>query len=306
MSSASNPIRRNAALSINPIAGAIGAEVDGFDLNQRVNDATFETIRAAFLVHQVLVIRGKAPVGSEPIIAFMRRFGEPDADPFAGSFRLPNIDGNPYVFGFVKEAQDRKINLGGFWHADVTCRQRPHKAGLLYCAEAPSAGGDTMFSNQYLAFETLSAGMRAMLEGIRAVHSSTMDYGRESARFAEVSRDHAPTIEDASFSSDTYDANANPDIEEYIHPVVRLHPDTGRKYLFVNRAFTTRFENMSHEESLPLLEVLWNHAVRPEFTCRVRWRKYTSVVWDNRCAQHYAINDYFGERREMHRVAVHD
>ena len=145
-----------------------------------------------------------------------------------------------------------------------------------------------------------------MLEGMRAVHSSTMDYSGESARFAAVSRNHVPTAEDASFSGETYDANASPEIEEHIHPVVRVHSDTGRKYLFVNRAFTTRFENISHAESRPLLEFLWNHAARLEFTCRIRWRKYTSVVWDNRCAQHYAINDYFGERREMHRVAVHD
>jgi taurine dioxygenase len=294
------------APEIRPLAGALGAQVLGVDLSRDLDDGTSAIIRRAFVEHLVLYFPAGRPLDAGRLMALMRHFGELDDQPFAGSFRLPNVDGSPFVFGFVKEASDRKINLGGFWHADVTCRRHPHRAALLYCKQAPRTGGDTLFANQYLALEALSPGMRSMLSGLNAVHSSSMDYGRESARFAAVGRNHVPRPEDARFSTDTYDANANPGIEESVHPVVRIHPDTGRRYLFLNRAFTVRFEGMTQAESEPLLEFLWAHAARPEFTCAVRWQTDAVALWDNRCTQHYAVNDYFGERREMHRVAVHD
>lgn len=292
--------------SFTPLAGALGAEARGFDLSHPLAATEIDAIRAALWEHMVLVFPATAPLDADSLISFMRHFGEPDDQPFVGSFRLPNIGGNPYVFGFVKEASDRAINLGGFWHADVTCRARPHKAALLYCADAPEAGGDTMFANQYMAFETLSDGMKDLLRGLNAVHASTMDHGRETARFAATGKGHAPKPDDAHFSDEGYDANANPGLEEAVHPVVRVHSETGREHLYLNRAFTVRFEGMTVAESLPLLEFLWTHACRPEFTCRVRWHRDAVVLWDNRCCQHYAINDYFGQRREMHRVAVHE
>jgi taurine dioxygenase len=293
-------------LKITPLAGAIGAEISNLDLSGGADDKTCEAIRLALRDHLALVIPGKCALGSEQLVEFMRNFGRPDDQPFTGSFQLPHVDGNPYVFGFVKEAADRRMNLGGFWHADVTCRTLPHKMGMLYCADAPSVGGDTLFSNQYLAYEALSEGMKEMLQRLRAVHSSDISYGRKPAYLGAVGRNHAPQQGDAEFSTESYNAGANPNLEENVHPVVCTHPDTKRPYLFVNRAFTNRFENMTPEESRPLLEFLWTHSERPEFTCRVRWHKYTTVLWDNRCVLHYALNDYFGERREMHRVAVHD
>lgn len=294
------------SITIQPVAGAIGAEIRGVDLSQPLSDAVFEVIYKAFLDHLVIFFPGHHALEAGHLMGLMERFGEIDDQPFAGPFRLPNVDGNPKVFAFAKEATDAALNLGGFWHTDVTCREKPHKAGLLYCAEAPSAGGDTMFANQYLAYETLSDGMKEWLAELKAVHSSTMEAGGESARFASVGRGHAPRPEDARFSNLTYTSRANPAIQEAEHPMVRVHPETGRKHLYVNRGFTIRFSGMTSAESRPMLEYLWSHACRPEFTCRYRWQRNAVAIWDNRCTQHYAVNDYFGERRVMHRVAVHE
>lgn len=293
-------------ITIRPVAGAIGAEIHGVDLSQPMPDAVFEIVYQAFLDHMVIFFPGHSALQAEHLMGLMERFGEIDDEPFAGPFRLPNVDGNPRVFAFAKEATDAALNLGGFWHTDVTCRERPHKAGLLYCAEAPSAGGDTMFANQYLAYETLSDGMKDLLSSLKAVHSSTMEAGGESARFASVGKGHAPKPEDAQFSNLTYKSRANPSIQEAEHPVVRVHPETGRKHLYVNRGFTVRFSGMTAAESRPMLEYLWSHACRPEFTCRYQWQAHAVAIWDNRCTQHYAVNDYYGERRVMHRVAVHE
>ncbi len=226
-------------------------------------------------------------------------------EPFVYPFKLPTVEGHPEILNNVKEAKDGAINLGGFWHADVTYRERPHKLAVMYAKEAPRHGGDTMFANQYLAYETLSPGLQRMLRGLKAVHTSAMPYGGESARFASVSRHRAPKIEDRSFAAAIYDKACAPATETE-HPVVRTHPETKRKSLYVNRGFTVRFSGMTDGESAPLLEYLWNHASRAEFTCRYRWSANDVVVWDNRCTLHYALNDYYGQRRVMQRIAVHE
>ena len=165
MNSASVEISNSEGEKVSPLAGTIGAEIKGVDISGGGDDKTFALISQVLRERLVVVIRGACSIDTELLVSFMQRFGDLDAEPFAGSFQLPTVNGNPYVFGFVKEASDRKMNLGGFWHADVTCRPRPHKMGVLYCEEAPTAGGDTMFSNQYLAFESLSDGMKTMLVG---------------------------------------------------------------------------------------------------------------------------------------------
>jgi taurine dioxygenase len=162
-----------------------------------------------------------------------------------------------------------------------------------------------MFANQYLAFETLTDGMKEMLNGMNAVHSSAMPHGREEARFGAVSRDRAATEKDRIIEDSMANAEKIAPITN-LHPVIRIHPDTGKQFLYVNRAFTERFEHMTIEESLPLLHTLWNHAARPEFTCRYRWSPNAVAIWDNRASQHYAINDYYGVRRHMQRIAVHE
>ncbi len=285
---------KSSPIEIRPVAGALGAEMLGIDLRDSLTNAQVAVIREAFVEHLALLFPGTGPLSAQNLMALAGHFGELDAEPFVGPFKLPTVD-DPHVFVFSKEATDRALNLGGFWHADVTYRARPHGAGLLYAKDCPSRGGDTMFANQYLAFESLSPGMQRMLEGLNAVHSSAMEYGDEAARFAAVTKDHVPDSGDRKFSNVTYARPDNLEIEENLHPVVRVHPDSGRKHLFVNRGFTTRFENMTKEESAPLLEFLWQHACRPEFTCRFRWHKNAVVLWDNRCTHHCALNDYYGD-----------
>ena len=292
-------------INVRPIAGTIGAEIYGVDLSLPVSDRAFAAIHQAFLTHLVVFFPRQKPLDPGHLSALAQRFGDIDENPFAFPFKMPSIEGYPQVFNLIKEADSGAINFGGFWHADVTYRARPHKAAVLYAKETPSFGGDTMFANQYLAFETLTDGMKEMLDGVMAVHSSAMPHGREEARFGAVSRVRAAKEKDRVIEESMADAEKSSPITN-LHPVIRTHPETGRKFLYVNRAFTERFEHMTIEESLPLLHNLWNHAARPEFTCRYRWSQNSVAIWDNRVTQHYAVNDYFGERRHMQRIAVHE
>jgi len=192
----------------------------------------------------------------------------------------------------VKEPTDRD-NIGDVWHSDISFLARPSLGAVLYALEVPAVGGDTLFANQYLAYETLSNGMKEMLAGLRARHSDRMLSDRESVERRNATR-----------STKIAAAAAGQTPIENLHPVVRTHPETGRKSLYVNRAFTIGFENMTEAESRPLLEFLYDHSGRPEFTCRFRWRKGSIAFWDNRCLLHYALNDYPGQRRYMHRITV--
>lgn len=292
-------------IDVRPVSGTIGAEIFGVDLSEPLADAVFDVIHRAFLDHLVIFFPDQLPLSPAGLTRFARHFGELDRNPFVFPFHLPAIDGYPEVYNNVKEADDAGINIGGFWHADVTYRRKPHLAAVFYAKQVPPHGGDTMFANQYLAFETLPEALKSEVLELDAIHSSAMPHGQESARFAAVARDHAPREEDRSFD---VSGNAVDDVEviENRHPVVRLHPLTGRQTLYVNRAFVSRFAGMTEAESLPLLETLWAHSSRLEFTCRFRWRQHAVAVWDNCATQHYAINDYFGQRRHMQRIAVHE
>jgi len=293
-------------IEIQPIAGAIGARIPGVDLSRKPGDSTFADIYRALLDYLVIFFPRQRALSPEQHTAFAALFGEVDREPFTYPLKTPTLEGHSQILLNVKEASDRTINVGGFWHADVTYRERPHKAAIIYAKDVPAFGGDTMFANQYLAYETLSDGMKKMLAGLRAVHSSRMRYGSESARFGSVSRARAPLPEERSFSKSMKAQPEHGGVSEFEHPVVRVHPETRRPCLYVNRGFVERFAGMTLEESLPLLEYLWDHASRPEFTCRYTWSPNDIGVWDNRCALHYALNDYSGERREMHRISVHE
>ena len=290
---------------VRPISGAIGLEIEGIDLRRDLTSSEWDFVHAALLDNLVIFMAGQQPLSPADLRRFARKFGEIDTTPFHGTFAMLIEDGFPEIFNIVKEAADRSINQGGYWHADVTYRECPQKVGILYAKECPAYGGDTMFANQYLAYETLSDGMKSLLEGLQAVHSSLMAHGGEEARFGAVSKDHAPMPEDRAFATKPV-AQKQGDITENTHPVVRTHPETGRKCLYVNRGFTSRFAGMTKEESLPLLEYLWQQAARPEFTCRYAWTRSTVTVWDNRCVHHYALNDYYGERRHMQKITVHE
>ena len=270
------------SLRIEPLTGSIGAEISGIDLQTSVADDTFEAINQALLKHLVIVFRDQdiTPVQHK---AFASRFSELQSHPFVES-----IDGLSEITAIVKEPWEVE-NWGGNWHADVTFLPLPSKGAALFAKEVPPQGGDTLFSNMYLAYETLSDGMKHLLDSLRAVHDSG-EVGRFSDEFDGMRAKKAERLTS-------------------IHPVVRVHPSTQRKALFVNEEYTTHFEGMTREESRPLLEYLFQHSVRPEITCRVRWQRDTLVVWDNRVTLHSPVSDDFaarfnkaGFRRVMHRA----
>jgi taurine dioxygenase len=266
---------------VHPIAGALGAEVADLDLSTDLDDQTVAALRQAWLQHLVLFFRDQE-LPPARFLAFARRFGQPIEYPF-----VKGLDDFPEIIPVLKLESER-VNFGGIWHSDTAYLDLPPMASMLVAREVPPAGGDTEFANMYLAYETLSEGMKRLLDGLVAVNSSAA---------ADVSR----TREDRLRDSARADAR-----KEYTaaHPVVRVHPETGRRALYVNVAHTVRFENMTEEESAPLLQYLYRHQVRPEFTCRFRWRPGSVAFWDNRCAQHNAINDYHGHRRLLHRITL--
>jgi taurine dioxygenase len=268
-------------LDLRRLSGALGAEVLNVDLTQPLDGALAEALRAALLEHLVLFFREQALTPAQ-FMAFAERFGEPVDYPF-----LRSLEGYPHVIEVLKR-EDERVNFGGVWHSDTTYLERPPMGSLLLAQEVQPYGGDTLFANQYLAYEALSDGMRRMLDGLVAVSSSTK---------ADASR----TREDRLRDSGARDA---PEVLDAEHPVVRTHPETGRKALYVNLAHTVRFAGMTEEESAPLLGYLFQHQVRPEFTCRFPWAPGSLAFWDNRAAQHNAINDYAGFRRRMLRITL--
>ncbi len=271
------------SIEVRPVAGALGAEVRGVDLGDALSDEQVDTLRRAFLDHQVIFFRDqKLDPDSHKEVG--RRFGDLNIHGYYES-----LPGHPEILPVLKEPEATD-NIGGVWHSDVTYLPAPALGSILYALEVPPAGGDTMFASQYLAYETLSDGMKEMLEGLRAVHSSDI--------FTNKAR------RDAANATRTTKLNEVDETIETSHPVVRTHPETGRKCLFVNGAFTRRIDGWTAEESRPLLDFLYRQAARPEFTCRFRWQEGSIAFWDNRCTQHYALNDYQGYRRTMHRVTL--
>ncbi len=275
-----------ASLTVEPIAGALGAEISGVDLGRTLPDETWDQIRRAFLEHQVVFFRDQR-LDPERLKVFGRRFGTLNVHPF-----VKPLDGHPEVLPIIKEKTDR-ANFGGGWHSDMSFLPEPVMGSILYAIETPARGGDTLWANQYLAYERLSPGMQRLLDGMVAVHSAASQYGPdgESARNNPKRKGMEVAVTESA------------EIETE-HPVVRTHPETGRKALYVNRPFTVRFKDMTRRESRPLLEFLFEHATREEFTCRFRWTDDAVAFWDNRCTQHYALNDYSGQRRHMHRVTI--
>jgi taurine dioxygenase len=270
----------NGPLDIRPLSGAIGAEVIGVDL-RAADDAMIAAIRNAWLKHLVVFFRDQELTPGQ-FLDVARRFGAPVEYPF-----VKGLDGFPEVTPVVK-LEHEKNNFGGIWHTDTAYLEQPPMGTLLIAREVPPYGGDTLFANQYLAYETLSDGMRRILDGLDAVNTSAK---------ADVSRTREDRIRDGARD----DAKKSYVAE---HPVVRVHPETGRKALYVNLGHTERFVGMTAEESAPILDFLFKHQVRPEFTCRFSWRPGSIAFWDNRCAQHNPVNDYHGFRRVMHRVTL--
>lgn len=271
-------------IEVEPIATALGAEIRGVDVSQPLDNETFAEVHQALLDNLVIFFRDQH-LTPEQHKDFGRRFGELNIHP-----HYEPLDGHPEILEVIKNEDDTE-NVGGTWHSDVTFYEKPPLGSILYALEVPPAGGDTMFANQYMAYEALSDGMKELLDGLVAVHSDALLIAPGNVQARNAGR-----------SIKLMDLGT--DITENEHPVIRTHPETGRKCLYVCRSYAIRFKDMTEEESRPLLEFLFRHAVRPEFTCQYRWIKDSLAFWDNRCAQHYALNDYQGQRRLMHRVTV--
>jgi taurine dioxygenase len=267
-------------IDIRPVTAIIGAEIGGVDLRE-LDDGTLAAIRAAWLEHLVVFFRDQ-PLAPAQYMAFAQRIGQPIEYPFVNG-----IAGFPEIIE-VKKLEHERINFGGVWHSDTAYLEVPPMASMLLAREVPPQGGDTLFANMYLAYESLSDGMKRLVEPLWAVNSSAK---------ADVTR----TREDR-LKADGSDKAGRELVAE--HPVVRTHPETGRKALYVNFAHTVRFRGMTEKESAPLLEFLFQHQVRPEFTCRFSWQVGSLALWDNRCAQHNPVNDYHGHRRLMHRITL--
>ena len=266
-------------LQVSPIAGALGAEVKGVDLAQPLAPQVVGEIRQALLTHLVIFFP-RQQLSPAQLLAFAGRFGQPAEYP-----QMRGLPEYPHVIAVTKLEHER-VNFGGVWHSDTTYLERPPLGSVLYAVEVPSCGGDTLFANQYQAYETLSEGLKKTLAVLVGVNTSAK---------AEISRTREDRLREAGVELKVLVGT---------HPVVRTHPETGRQALFVNSAHTTHFQGWTIEESQPLLDYLFAHQVRPEFTCRFRWEPGSLAFWDNRCAQHNPINDYHGFRRVMHRVTL--
>lgn len=273
-------------LDVRPVTPSFGAEVFGADLRDPA-PALVEAIETLFAEFGVLFFRDQSMTPTQQV-ALTAALGPVLRVPY-----IKHLDEHPDVIAVLKEADEQKIStFGGTWHSDFSFLENPPSATLLYAVEIPPVGGDTLWSNQYLAYESLSPGMRALLDPLTAIQTAWPHGTRGPGAGAAVSRSVVMTRNDPSAD------------REITHPVVRVHPVTGRRALFVNPVYTERFTDMSVEESAPILRFLFDHAVRPEFVCRLRWTPGTLAMWDNRCLLHLAVNDYDGQRRLLHRTTV--
>jgi taurine dioxygenase len=273
----------NSGLQVRRLAGALGAEIGGVDLGDDLPDRTIAEIRAALVEHQVIFFRDQS-LSPEQQSRFGRRFGPLNVHPY-----VKGMAGHPEIMEIVKEPSD-KINFGGGWHSDMSFLERPSIGSILYAIETPEWGGDTLFASQVAAYDALTPAFRAMLEPLRCVHSANKEY---SAQGASAQKRGSMQVAEAEGLAG-----------EFVHPLVAVHPESGRKALYVNPAFTLRIEGWSRRESKALLDFLFEHSRYEAFTCRFNWRPGSVAFWDNRQVWHFALNDYPGQRRHMRRVTV--
>ena len=266
-------------IKIKKVSGAIGALIEDVQLGENLAENTSNEIYDAFLKHQVIFFRDQN-FTSESLVSFAKRIGTPIIYPF-----VKGLESFPEITPILKKETDVN-NFGGIWHSDTTYQDEPPKGTMLYALEVPEFGGDTEFSNQYLAYENLSEKMKLFLEKQKAVNIS----GK-----GKVTKTRSDVMKHSS-------VGLKSDELEAIHPVVRTHPETKKKSLYINEAHTTNFVGMTVEESTPILEFLFKHQIKSEFTCRFKWKKGSVSIWDNRCSIHNPINDYHGYRRLMHRI----
>ena len=271
-------------IEVKPLLGALGAEISGVDISKTLSAQCIAEIRRAWLDYHVVVFRDQS-ISPPQQKEFAQYFGELDTYPF-----VKPLAGHPEVIPIIKEANN-KVNFGGGWHTDTSYQETPPMATILYAIDVPDVGGDTLFANMVLAYQKLSPGMRRIVDGLYGIFSSEKVHGSEGIY---KNADHA------------MEKQQNPEWLEIkvTHPIARTHPETGQKNLYVSLPHMLKLKDMRKDDSELLMKYLGDFIVKPEFTTRVHWRKGTLVMWDNRCVQHYALNDYAGKRREMHRVTL--
>ena len=268
------------------ICGAGGAEITGVDASRPLGSEVVAELRRALAEHCVIFLRNQT-LTPEQQKAFARHFGLLAQTPF-----IKPLEGHPEMMRIVREASEaKKLNFGGRWHTDMTFSPEPVLGTCLYSRESPEVGGDTIWANQMNAFDALSPGMQRMLEGLKVMHSAKRSYGPQGAYADDDLKSMRIQASEAA-------------LKEQAHPCIRTHPETGRSILYVNWVYAVRFEDMTEEESAPLLDFLNRHSQRPEFQIRFRWTPGTLALWDNRSTQHIAVNDYSGYRRVMDRVTI--
>jgi taurine dioxygenase len=270
-------------IRVAPLSTHLGVEIGGVDLAAPLADEVMAEIRDAFGKYGVVFFRDQHLTPGQHL-AIAERFGPIDVNRFFAA-----VLGYPMIAEVRKEPEQTR-NIGGGWHTDHSYDEVPALGSMLYAREVPQTGGDTLFASMYAAYDALSDGLKATLDGLRAVHSSRHVFGAA----AEARR------------GDLRGRIGNPELatQDAVHPVVIRHPETGRKALYVNPGFTLRFDRWTEEESRPLLDYLYRHAVRPESTIRFHWREGSLAFWDNRSTWHFAVNDYHGERRLLHRITI--
>ncbi len=273
------------AIEIVPLSGALGAEISGVQIGGILSNEAFDAIYQAFHDYGAVFFRDQ-DLTHQAQIDFARRFGELEQHPI-----VDGMEDHPEIIKVLKPAGDA-ASFGTGWHSDNSFLDRPSQGSVLYGVVVPPHGGDTLFANQYLAFEALSDGLKRMLEDFAAVHSAGPAFTSDTA-MEKYEGDTAITY--------TWTDAVHDEVE---HPVVRTHPDTGRKALYVNPMFTQRFSGWTVGESRPLLDYLYAHATKPEFCCRFLWQERSVALWDNRCVQHYAVDDYRDFERVMYRVTI--
>lgn len=270
-------------MEIQAFASALGALIHDVDLARPLPSADVDAIRRALADFGVVFFRDQH-LTPEQHLEFARCFGAINVNRF-----FKTVDGYPEI-AEVRKEPDQQRNIGGDWHTDHSYDLAPAMGSILYAREVPQSGGDTLFASMYCAYDALSEGLKRTLDGLRALHSSRHVFGTSTYGLRGDLRGRVLNPESA--------------IQDAVHPVVIRHPESGRKALYVNPGFTVRIDGWTDEESRPLLQYLYQHAARPEFSCRFQWGPGSIAFWDNRCTWHYALNDYPGQRRLMHRITV--
>lgn len=272
-------------ISITPCNGP-GAEIGNVDLSQEPGDADFAAIRQAFADHGLIFFRDQN-ITPEQHIAFATRWGDININRF-----FTPVDGYPEI-AEVRKEPDQATNIGGGWHTDHSYDAEPAMGSILVARELPPKGGDTMFADMAAAYEALDDETKELLDGLEAVHSSKQIFGQQSGYKQE-----------SDVSGRIGNAGAADALDDVIHPLIITHPLSGKKILYVNAAFTIGIKGWSREDSMKLLVKLYTHAVQEQFVTRFEWKPGSIAFWDNRATWHYALNDYQGERRVMHRITL--